>query len=105
MRVVETEAVPQVAGRGLQEVILRNTGVPTNSASGCPWKGKALKSEEAAAMFLDFTLSFRFPQLTLLICSCFTAPILSWAEAGVGTTELPEVSSNGRVLEQRLLCC
>lgn len=105
MRVVETEAVSQVADRGLQEVILCNTGVPTNSASGCPWKGKALKSEEAPSMFLDFALTFRFPQLTLLICSCSTAPILSWAEAGVGTTELPAVGSNGRVLEQWLLCC
>lgn len=101
MRVVETETVPQVAGRGHQgEVILHDTGVPANSASSCPWKGKTVKSEEAHGVFLGFTLTSRFPWLTLVICSCFTAPVLSWAEAGGGTDELPEVGSNGRVLEQ-----
>ena len=77
MRVVETEAVPQVAGRGHQgEAIFYDTGDPTNSALGCPWKGKALKSQEAHGIFLGFTLTSRFPQLTLVICPCFTTPIL-----------------------------
>lgn len=64
-----------------------------------------MKSEEAHGIFLGFTLISRFPQLTLVVWSCFTAPVLSWAKAGGGTDELPKVGSNGRVLEKQLRRC
>ena len=49
--IVKVESVPQTAGREHGgEATLHDSEVPANSASGCLWKEKAVKSEVAHAI-------------------------------------------------------
>ena len=61
-----------------------------------------MKSEEARSISLAFTLTPGVPRLTLLLCSCFTAPTLPSAERGGSTDGLLKAGCARSVLE---LCC